>query len=42
MSKPSHILDFSEGLFQQVMDLFNVKLDEKRIDPRLANRQKNK
>jgi len=24
------------------MDLFNVKLDEKPIDPRLANRQKNK
>lgn len=42
MAKPSHILDFSEYLFQQVMALFNVKLDEKPVDPRLANRQKSK
>lgn len=40
--KPSHILDFSEGMFQQIMTLFNVNIDEQPVDPRLANRRKNK
>jgi hypothetical protein len=41
-TKPSHILDFSEVMFQEVMQLFNVNTDNVPIDPRLANRQKSK
>lgn len=40
--KPAHILDFSEGMFQQIMKFFNVNMDEQPIDPRLANRRTNK
>ena len=40
--KPTHILDFNERLFQDIMTLFNVTTDEEEINPRLASRKKNK
>jgi hypothetical protein len=40
--KPSHIIDFRDPDFLQVMQLFKVNTDEKPVDPRLANRQKSK